>query len=292
MKCKICGGEKKEYLFQAPNRHGRLLINGGDKYIENKCNECGVISLQIKNRKKINDSVYDKDYFINQDLIYGRNLFSKLINLSAKYSFKKKEDLINKYFKNDGKKKIGILDIGSGDGWFLNCLNNDKYIKEGIETSKRGYELCKQKGINTYNKKIEEIDFDDRKYDVATMWHVLEHLDEPTLCLKKIHGILEKNGLLVISTPNTNSLGFKFGKERWFHLDCPRHLYLYNRYSINILCKLTNFEIINYKNEYYDYYLDLFWSLYKKFPQNLILITYPLLKLFSQEIITVVCKKI
>ena len=47
-------------------------------------------------------------------------------------------------------------------------------------------------------------------FDVAIMWEVIEHLQTPEIILAEIRRVLRPNGLLLISTPNTESVFHKF----------------------------------------------------------------------------------
>ena len=62
---------------------------------------------------------------------------------------------------------------------------------------------------------------------VIAMWRVLEHLIDPWACLDASVNNLEMGGLLVIATPNPESLGFRIMGRRWPHVDAPRHLWLF-----------------------------------------------------------------
>ena len=62
---------------------------------------------------------------------------------------------------------------------------------------------------------------------VIAMWQVLEHLVDPWACLAASVNNLETGGVLVIATPNPESLGFRIMGRRWPHVDAPRHLWLF-----------------------------------------------------------------
>lgn len=64
------------------------------------------------------------------------------------------------------------------------------------------------------------------QYDVITLWHVLEHLDDPWKVLDALVEHLRPNGIIVISTPNPDSMQFKLFGRFWVHLDAPRHVSL------------------------------------------------------------------
>jgi hypothetical protein len=54
---------------------------------------------------------------------------------------------------------------------------------------------------------------------------VLEHLHDPIGGLQKLRGWAKPGASLVLSTPNTGSLGFYFFKEKWYALQLPNHLH-------------------------------------------------------------------
>ncbi|MFL5322276.1 MAG: class I SAM-dependent methyltransferase, partial [Myxococcaceae bacterium] len=62
------------------------------------------------------------------------------------------------------------------------------------------------------------------KFDVITLWHVLEHLHTPVETLRKLSELLNPGGALIISVPNFQSVQSQVFGGSWFHLDPPRHL--------------------------------------------------------------------
>ena len=74
------------------------------------------------------------------------------------------------------------------------------------------------------------------------LWHVLEHLDDPGLGLRRAVEALGRHGRIVISVPNLGSLQARIGGRRWFHLDVPRHAVHFSRRGLVRLierCGLT-----------------------------------------------------
>jgi predicted SAM-dependent methyltransferase len=70
---------------------------------------------------------------------------------------------------------------------------------------------------------IEDAEIPAGSLDVVTLWHVLEHLDDPGAALDTIRGWLRPNGGLLVGVPDLASLQARIGDDRWFHLDVPRH---------------------------------------------------------------------
>jgi 2-polyprenyl-3-methyl-5-hydroxy-6-metoxy-1,4-benzoquinol methylase len=69
--------------------------------------------------------------------------------------------------------------------------------------------------LSVYNKRVEELISENRKYDMITLWHVLEHFLEPIEELKKIKELLTPNGILLIEVPNLKSIKFRLSGNKW-----------------------------------------------------------------------------
>jgi len=290
--CSICHSSNSEKLFMAANTHGRHVINQAEHFQLYRCSECSNIFIgNIAVNKEYYKKYYGPGYY--ESTISPRGLPGRVLEALAQRSFRIKERMITRYC---GNKKSGgtisILDIGCGSGNFLQRFDPEKYERHGIEINREGYDLCYSKGLEVYNDNLLKIDFGERRFNAVTLWHVFEHLEKPLDYFQKIREILEKDGVFIFAVPNSDSLGFKLGRENWFHLDSPRHLFIPNMASIKHLCNKTGFSIVAAKNEFYDYPLDLFWSIRKNSLKYLVYPFYPLVKMFSKETLTFVCKTV
>lgn len=290
--CKHCGASHWKKLFTSFKSHGRFLVDENENFDIVRCENCGNVFVgDIDVNVKYYSKYYTEDYYSFDEQLRDINkLLLFFIKKSWQFSFKRKEAAILSYF-NEKNSKLKILDFGCGIGYFLNNLKSSRFIKTGQEINIYGYNKCKKLEFKVYTNDLLKIGLRSGEFDVVSMWHVLEHLDDPKKYLNKISLILKKDGILIFSTPNTDSLGFKIGKANWFHLDSPRHLTLYNKKSLIKLCNDAGFEVVSIKNEFYDYYLDLFWSLRKSHFKYFFYITYPFWKIISKETLTFVCKK-
>lgn len=285
--CMLCRSERIKKFFISQNQHGRHLIDSKDEFSVFSCLDCGSVFLGGLN---IDSEYYKKYYDSGYYRDAGISLFSNFSNLLFKFSVYRKQKLILSSLKKN-EKRFSILDVGCGAGGFLLQLDDKKFIKNGVEINREGADICKKKGLKIYEQDLMSINFSN-KFDVISMWHVLEHLSDPVAMLKKIHSILSDKGILIFEVPNTDSLGFRYGRKNWFHLDSPRHLILFNKRSIIKLCELSGFRVECMKNEFYDYPLDLFWSIRKSKIRFLFYPLYPIIKFFSRETLTFICKKI
>lgn len=116
-----------------------------------------------------------------------------------------------------------LLDVGAGRGRFVAQARAAGWDADGIEPSRRGLDGARAGGVALQQAGIEDADVAPASLDAASLWHVLEHLDDPGAALARIAGWLRPGGLLVIGVPNIASVQARAGGARWFHLDVPRH---------------------------------------------------------------------
>ena len=140
-------------------------------------------------------------------------------------------------------KKGSILDLGCGRGLFLNIMKQDGWKVIGQEFDEKSA---------IYANKNYEIDvwagslggkFEEESFDVVNINHVLEHLEKPGEILEECNRILKKGGLLVVAVPNIDSLQSIFGKQNWFQLDIPLHLYHFSSKSLVKLLEKKLFRV-------------------------------------------------
>lgn len=289
--CKVCGSNRIVDIFTSVNAHGRHLISEKDRFVVSRCKSCGVVFLKDV---KVNGSYYKKYYelgYYDQASVKKGSLLDKFLDYISKFSIQRKEKLIRDYTIVK-KKRISILDVGCGSGNFLFNLDESRFDRFGTEINQEGFEISQKRGLHVFFGDLDKINFGKKKFDVASLWQVLEHVKEPKKLMGNINRILLPGGIVIFQVPNTDGLGFKIGKKDWFHLDSPRHLILYNPQSVSALCATTGFKIVRIVNEFYDYPLDLFWSMRNSSLRFIIYPLYPIFKLFSQEHLTYICKKV
>jgi SAM-dependent methyltransferase len=116
-----------------------------------------------------------------------------------------------------------LLDVGAGRGRFVAQARAAGWDAAGIEPSLRGVAGARALGVELQQAGVDDAVIAPGSVDALSLWHVLEHLDEPDVALARVAGWLAPGALLVVGVPNLGSVQARAGGARWYHLDVPRH---------------------------------------------------------------------
>lgn len=83
-------------------------------------------------------------------------------------------------------------------------------------------------------------------FDVVTLWHVLEHTENPKKVVRKIKKILEKEGRLYVEVPNADSFTWRTFGNDYDLLRLPEHLLYFNKRSLKELFESQGFEALKF----------------------------------------------
>ena len=127
-----------------------------------------------------------------------------------------------------------VLDIGCGNGNFLAEMKRKGWQVWGVEPDAKASSLANDLLDNRVKTSIFTTGlFPPNSFDLITMWHVLEHIPDPTSAFFEVTRLLKPGGIFVSMVPNIASLEFLVFKENWLLLDLPRHLFHFTPKTIH-----------------------------------------------------------
>lgn len=192
----------------------------------------------------------------------NKTVIDKLYQAVKKFSLWRKTSLIKAYA--DGNKTL--LDVGAGTGDFLLAAEKRKWSVKGVEPSRDARLRSREKRMELFSN-MESLS--DSKFQVITLWHVLEHLPDLENQILKLREHLEDEGVLVIAVPNFKSYDAEHYKEFWAAYDVPRHLWHFSREGIERLFAKYEMEVVKTKPMWFDaFYVSLLSEKYKTGKQN------------------------
>ena len=181
-----------------------------------------------------------ENYYKSEDYISHTNanksIFDKVYQQVRKHTLQKKLTLINSFNTADKK----LLDIGSGTGDFLSTCNNNGWHVFGVEPNKEARTISENKE-ETAEHDLSILKEDN--FDVITLWHVLEHVENLLEYIDVLKSKLKPNGFLIIAVPNYNSFDANYYKEYWAAYDVPRHLWHFSQTSIKKLFAQVDMKV-------------------------------------------------
>jgi 2-polyprenyl-3-methyl-5-hydroxy-6-metoxy-1,4-benzoquinol methylase len=118
-----------------------------------------------------------------------------------------------------------VLDVGCGRGLLLEQLRRRGWDVQGTELSEQSAAYPRDVlGIPVHVGDLADLAFPADHFDAVVMWHVLEHVPDPQVVLAEVARILKPGGIFLVAVPNFGSLEARLTRDKWFHLDVPRHL--------------------------------------------------------------------
>jgi len=138
-----------------------------------------------------------------------------------------------------------LLDIGAGRGRFVAQARAAGWYAHGIEPSQRGVVGARAIGVELVAAGIDDAEVPPGSLDAASLWHVLEHVEDPGAALERIAGWLRPGGLLLVGVPNLSSVQARAGGARWYHLDVPRHRTHFTAVGLETLLRAHGLEPVS-----------------------------------------------
>jgi SAM-dependent methyltransferase len=155
-----------------------------------------------------------------------------------------------------------ILELGSSHGGFVALLRAAGFDAAGLELSASIVELSKQMfEVPVYRGPLENQDVADASLDVMVLMDVLEHLEDPVRTLRTAAAKLQRDGILVIQTPEYPGRPYPTlaaESSRFLEMLRPEeHLFLFSRESVQRLLTEAGFPHVAFEPAVFGHY-DMF----------------------------------
>lgn len=138
-----------------------------------------------------------------------------------------------------------LCDIGTGEGTYLTVLHSMGYKGFGIEPSGEGVELAHKAGLEVIRGGIGDLPeiLKTHPAKVFTMFHVIEHLDDPPADMKLLFDAMPSGSHLFIETPDINGYSPSTVGDLW-KLFYPEHLTYFSLQNLRTLMDTTGFVTV------------------------------------------------
>lgn len=219
--CPWCGNQTDHSYMEVKD----LFLSKEDFKLM-KCDHCGLIFTVPRPSSDVIGNYYlSNEYYSHQQNKKG--LVPRLYEAVKSLNIKKKAS-----YAIDGLTVGKLLDIGCGIGDFLLEVSKRGWDVMGIEPSENAKSIAKERLGFLPLDPSESCSLIDHSFDVITMWHVLEHVDDLKIQTSELNRLLKPGGRLIIALPNYQSFDCQYYKQYWAAWDVPRHL---NHFSPDVI---------------------------------------------------------
>lgn len=234
-KCILCGSTERTILIS----HGGWTVH--------KCKNCGLGLLDPRPDHSERIQLYQNSYFQSH---YDKGLPVDSPEMKRRLS---QETHRLKFFR-DIKRGGRVLDIGCGMGYFLHACRLAGYEVEGVDISDHSTAYVRNElRIPITTGTIEKIRIEDGSRDVVTMWHFLEHAQDPGQYIDKAGQWLKADGILIVDVPNHEGTDARKIGASWTGWSLPYHLYHFTPATMMSLLSRYGFRPIRTKSYHSEY---------------------------------------
>jgi SAM-dependent methyltransferase len=148
-----------------------------------------------------------------------------------------------------GRAPGAFVDIGCGDGRYLRFAERAGVPKSrdyGLELDAKVVEKLNAQGYVGLCERVEDCRTIPRaSIDLATMFHVIEHVDDPRAVVRTVADWLAPGGIFAVETPNIDSLDARlFGGTYWGGYHIPRHWNMFSPPTLSRLLTDAGLEVV------------------------------------------------
>jgi len=258
--CKSCS-EKKIFTYQSTDYY--------------QCYVCGLIrTLPFPSENQI----------IEHYLRASKN--GNYFNLAEKSEdyipiYKKYIDLIKKKTSLKGKR---ILDVGCFTGEFLDLAQDEGAITFGIELQKEAYNIASKKHPERIiNSNFNSAVFSE-KFDIITMFGIIEHVVDPERLLDMVSKNILNGGILIIQTPNADSLLARVLGKYWPPFTPIEHIHYFSKKNIRMFLENFNFCDIEIKSHFKKLTIEYVYCMMRTFGKEFYILLTPIFRIFPRFI--------
>ncbi len=244
--CPVCGRKDRLFLFEI--KKCRIF----------ECAECRFRYLDPCFSSDTMEAVYESDESLVQHHDFHKNYYDYGdLNKASKTrtDFLRAITMLERHLPQGART---ILDVGYGNGFFLALAQKRGWNVDGIDPSSDNKEKAREKfdlklRAGSWGKMLSE----EKKYNVITLWDVLEHLPDPHGIIRNLSGMLAPDGMILVAVPNDRSFlrlfssflykitwgWFRVGVEKCYLLE---HTGYYRKDSLRLLFHKNGFEMLDF----------------------------------------------
>lgn len=214
--CPLCQHNHLRFAMKCEDHYA-----SGEQFELYECEDCGFIFTQnVPVEEEIGRYYETPGYISHSDTKKG--LVNTLYHTVRMYMLGRKARLISRIL---GKSSGNLLDVGTGTGYFPNAMKQRGWTVEAVEKNEQARQFAKENFKLDIKDPGALTELPAKSFDVITLWHVMEHLENLHETWERFYQLLADDGVLIIAVPNCKSYDASRYGRYWAAYDVPRHLW-------------------------------------------------------------------
>lgn len=224
--CPLCGSP----------RHRTLSLRGGHHLLA-RCQECDfVFSIVVPGPAEIHKR-YQSGYYQSWGL--HDPAFEPVLREMKLHTFRGHMTRVARLMPSGA-----VLDVGCATGFFLEMAEEAGWDVWGVELSEEGASRARRRfGDRVFCGSLAEAKFPSSRFDLVTLFDVIEHVADPRGLVDEVSRILRPGGLLLLTTPDIGSLSARLMGKYWIHFTENEHLCFFDRQRIKRFMRDHGFSL-------------------------------------------------
>lgn len=234
--CPFCGGREGRVVVPASRTPSRLSVV--------RCAGCDLIFAHPRPSSLHLESRYTADYFR-----------TPTPNDGGYEDYRGDEPLIRKTFlrrlplfqspSSASSEKKALLDVGCATGIFLDLMARRGWDVHGVDVSEYAAAAARGRGVSILGRRLDDVEGSRPRFDVITLWDVIEHLENPLAALARCYALLRPGGRLVLTTPDASSGLARLLGRRWLGFrPVGEHVFFFGKKTIRAHVEKVGFRVL------------------------------------------------
>ncbi len=238
--CPLCGASDRAVLAAGFDYELRTCRN---RWTFVTCARCGHAWLDPRPATAALPVIYPPHYYAYQ---YSAQVHPVAARAKEWLDRRKLAGILNRLGRPPGS----FLDVGCGEGRFLRAMERLGVPRDrlfGLELDRAVVDRLTRAGYQVECARVEDSTLvGPGAIDLITMFHVIEHVDQPVELVRKLASWLAPGGVLALETPNRQSLDARlFGRTFWGGYHIPRHWHLFTTEGVERLLRQAGLEPVS-----------------------------------------------
>ena len=221
--CNLCGSVEIDKIGDR-DRDGRSLRT-------TICRRCGLVWSNPRPSEEEVRRYYSREYRLD---------YKGQAAPSLRHIARSGRGALNRYRSLSPFLKPGdrLLDAGAGGGEVVYVLRTLGFDAEGLEPDEQYAGHARETlGVPVSTGFVQDVSFPAGSFNVITMYHALEHVEDPVGILATLRGWMAEGGLLLVEVPNVEARCISPAHR--FHF---AHFYNFNRVTLEATGRKAGFE--------------------------------------------------